>query len=57
MITKTELMQRICEIDISHDMLWEELTKLEKQIKKLDKRLKELEPAKEKKVKNAKVSK
>lgn len=57
MITKNEILGRVCEVEISQDMLWEELTKLEKQIKKLDKRLKELEPAKEKKVKNAKVSK
>lgn len=35
MITKKELMQRLCELEISHDMLIEEVEELKKKIKKL----------------------
>ena len=53
MITKSELMQRICELEISQDMLFEEIDELKKRVKKL-------EPAKKttrKVKKDAKVSK
>ena len=53
MITKSEIMQRICEVEITTDMLWEEVDKLKKQLKKLETPKKTTKRTK----KDAKVSK
>ena len=53
MITKGELMQRICELEISQDMLFEEIDDLKKKVKKLTPAKKTTKRTK----KDAKVSK